>query len=176
MNLDINTPRGQRSLLDEQVMLTAIERKYKSLVIQTPKEREAKCDGIITKDNIMRSVFESKCRYNLQYDLETNKMSVDVRSGSMDCTSWLITHDKIVQGQYMSEMLCVPFVGLLYIVSSGVVLSWKITDATGRLIINTNEQVTKTQYSINGGTAVRNNAYLNLSDSVVMITPEELHA
>ena len=174
MNLDINTPRGQKSLRDEQVMLNSIAKKYGSQVYQTPKEREAKCDGIIARNGEIRGIFESKCRYNLYYDFNTGKLDVEGKNGFRPCDSWLITYEKIELGAYLSKLLCVPFIGFLYIVNSGVVLTWKITDDVGNIIIDTNEAVTATQYSINGGTAVRKNAYLKLTDSKLLIKPNEL--
>tara|TARA_Y100001951_G_C11172205_1_gene200944 strand:- start:51 stop:539 length:489 start_codon:yes stop_codon:yes gene_type:complete len=155
MNLDINTERGQASLEYERKMLDRIrhmmcsKHKNNSALIETDKNMDAKIDGIIIKDNQISGIFESKCR---------NMSLMDLRNFG----SWLVTLDKIMDGKKLSTMLRVPFIGFLYLIKDNIVMYWKITDKFGDFLFDFEVRNTKTQKTINGGTAFRTNAYLPL--------------
>jgi hypothetical protein len=74
--------------------------------------------------------------------------------------SWLVTLDKIMDGKKLSEMLCVPFIGFLYLIKDDIVMYWKITDNQGNFLFDFDVKQTQTQKTINGGQIVRTNAYL----------------
>tara|TARA_R100000963_G_C4638997_1_gene102744 strand:+ start:1032 stop:1514 length:483 start_codon:yes stop_codon:yes gene_type:complete len=151
--MDILTKKGQRSLEYEHIMLEKIRhnicKKHKdnSFIFETNKNTVAKVDGILIKDNQLSAIFESKCRNLSMMDLE-------------NYGSWLITLDKIMDGKKLSEMLCVPFIGFLYLIKDDIVMYWKITDKNGDFLFNFDVKQTKTQKTINGGEIVRSNAFL----------------
>jgi len=82
----------------------------------------------------------------------------------MEYGSWLITMDKIMDGKKLSEMLCVPFVGFLYLIKDDIIMYWKITNSKGEFLFNFDIKRTKTQKTINGGEIIRTNAYLPFKD------------
>lgn len=152
MALDINTKKGQSSLEYEREMLEHIRSTFckkhtTSMLIETNKYKEAKVDGIIVKDNQVSGIFESKCR---------NMSLMELNSYG----SWLITFDKIMDGKNLSKMLCVPFIGFLYLIKDKIVMYWKITDSKGEFEFDFEIKKTKTRKTINGGEAIRTNAYL----------------
>ena len=147
MELDINTEKGQESLKYERIMLEKLEQSFSVKFIETNKLIDSKIDGVILKDNQLSGIFESKCR-NMSY------MEL------MDYDSWLITLDKIMDGKKISEMLRVPFFGFLYLIPDKMTFYWKITDDFGEFIFGFNIKRTLTQKTINGGRAIRTNAYL----------------
>ena len=152
MALDINTKKGQSSLEYEREMLEHIRSTFckkhtTSMLIETNKYKEAKVDGIIVKDNQVSGIFESKCR---------NMSLMELNSYG----SWLITIDKIMDGKNLSKMLCVPFIGFLYLIKDKIVMYWKITDSKGEFEFDFEIKKTKTRKTINGGEAIRTNAYL----------------
>lgn len=118
MSLDINTPKGQKSLHYEKLMLDYIELSWGIKIIHTNKKDSAICDGILVKNNTIVSIFESKCR-----DLSYEEIE--------DMGSWLITYDKIKGCQKISEYLKVPFIGFLFLIKSNITMFWKITDSKG---------------------------------------------
>lgn len=157
MHLDINTPKGQETLEHEQIMLDMILEqhpdRFKS-VIQTPKLKDAKYDGIfVNHRNEISAVFESKCR-----DLTYKKL--------VQHETWLITHEKLVHCAEASKLTRVPFIGLLYLIPDKMCLMWKITDDNGNFLFSLNEKVTETRANVNGGKANRNNAFLNLQEGL----------
>jgi len=155
MNLDINTEKGQTSLKYERKMLDKIryvmdsKHENNSILIETDKNTDSKIDGIIVKDNQISGIFESKCR---------NISLMDLRFFG----SWLVTFDKIMDGKKLSTMLRVPFIGFLYLIKDDIVMYWKITDKFGDFLFDFEVRNTKTQKTINGGTALRTNAFLPL--------------
>ena len=145
--MDILTEKGQQSLKHERVMLEIIKNKYNFDIIETAKDQPALCDGFIVKDGIIIGLFESKCRNATLKDLKK-------------WDSWLVTYKKIDGLAWLSSKLRVPAVGFLYSIPDGIVLRWKITDKEGNYLFEPIVKNTKTQRSINGGEAMRENAYL----------------
>ena len=153
MKLDINTKRGQSSLKYEKLMIDRINKHIckkhnkDSKLIETDKNIDAKIDGIIVKDNQLSGVFESKCR-----DLSLMQLQ---KFGS-----WLITHDKLMEGKKISTLLRVPFIGFLYLIKDDIIMYWKITDKYGDFLFDYDIKETRTQKTINGGSVIRKNAFL----------------
>lgn len=154
MSLDINTPKGQVSLSQEQQLIAAIENNYAGYqVIQTPKSLDAEVDGILCKGAVMVGVIENKCR---DMSLATLK-----RFGN----EWLLTFEKINKGALLARSLRIPFIGYLYLVPDGIALAIKLSDENGNLLPKIRIERTKTQATTNGGHAVRTNAYVCMDDA-----------
>lgn len=153
--MDILTEKGQQSLEQERGMLEIIKNKYNIDIIETAKDEAALCDGFIVQNGIITRVFESKCR---------NATLNDFRKWD----SWLITYEKVDGLAWLSSKLCVPAIGFLYSVPDGIVLTWKITDEKGNYLFDFNVNKTKTQRSINGGEAMRENAYLPMKHATIL--------
>lgn len=155
--LDINTPKGQRSLEYERYMMEKIQYEICVKLIETDKNTDARCDGIIVShvNDKLIGVFESKCRNMTLAELK--------RFGS-----WLVTHEKISDGQTVSRLLRVPFIGFLYLIPDDVILCWPITDKEGDYNFNFESKDTETQETINGGKVVRKNSFLPFDESVLI--------
>jgi len=160
--MDILTKKGQRSLEYERIMLEKIRfyicknHKSDSYLFETDKNTSAKVDGVIVKNDTLAGVFESKCR-----DLSLMELR---KYGS-----WLITFDKILDGKRLSEMLCVPFMGFLYLIKDEIILYWNITNEHGDFLFDFEVRKTKTQKTINGGIAHRANAYLPIEKGMELL-------
>lgn len=152
MGLDINTPKGQKTLTDEGYMLEYVGSKWKKYnLVQTEKTEASDCDGMILKNNTIVGLFESKCR-NMTHD------------ELISHGSWLITYDKLEKCRKLSESLKVKFIGLLYLIPSNIVLYWTIADK-GEYCFDFNVSNTQTQRTVNGGQIIRQNAYLPIKYS-----------
>lgn len=157
MTLDINTPRGQESLAQEQEMLAIIRRNAPAFEFaQTPKEYSADVDGVVTKQNTLVAVFESKCRNMTQHDLSWNFDN-----------EWLITYEKLVKGASIARAFQIPFVGYLYLIPDKKVLSTVICNKNGDLIPKIRIERTETQKTVNGGLVTRTNAYVSMETAKV---------
>ena len=151
--MDINTAKGQRSLALEREMLSIIRQRIcnkhqkDSYLFETNKDSDARVDGVIIKNGELSGVFESKCR-----DMSLMELR--------EYGSWLITLDKIMDGKRVSELLRVPFIGVLYLIKDKIIMYWRITDNYGNFLLDFDIKNTRTQKTINGGSIVRANAYL----------------
>lgn len=154
--LDINTPKGQKSLEHERAAHVIIENKWNVSVVETPKDSIAVGDGFLIKDGLIKAFFETKCRYDMTYEDLVNR------------GSWLVTYSKIEKCKRVSKLLCVPFIGFLYLLPNSdpqqkILLYWKITNKDGEYDFEFDVQDQHTQQTINGGETLRKNAYFPIS-------------
>lgn len=152
MTLDINTPKGQKSLKEEREAHEIIKKKWKVDVIETPKDAISAGDGFLTRNGEIVAFFETKCRYDMDYEQ------------LIDRGSWLVTMNKIKKCKAVSKLLQVPFLGFLYLLpernpSQKILLFWKITNNAGEYEFEFDVRSEPTQRTVNGGETIRENAY-----------------
>ena len=159
-NLQINTPKGQETLIQEDFVIKEIEKFFNVKIIETEKKREGKCDCIMFKEvfddikkrtiNKLFGITENKCR---NYSLSQMR-----KHGN----TWLVTYQKILDCQALSRELVTPFFGFCYLMDDDVILYWKITDDNGEFLFPFEIKESETQYCVNPelGTTIRLNAYL----------------
>jgi len=159
-NLDILTELGQKSVADEQDAALIWERHFPLKYISTPKDRPALVDAVILKKNGKEILYavETKCRYDMDLKRFTEERN----------SEWLITAEKIDKAKVVCQSLCVPLLGFLYLVTDKCLLVNKILDEHGNLVIGIKYQDTATQKTINGGTIVRRNAFINMSEAKIL--------
>jgi hypothetical protein len=157
--MDINSVRGQDSLMHERIMSMWIETAWKCRYIETPKDSPALIDAIITDERggTMRAVVETKCRYNLKLAQLKNSFN----------NEWLVTWTKVQNAMKIAISLGVPCVGLLYLVEEKTLLVQKLSDQYGNLMAKLRIENTETQATINGGKAVRNNAFIDMTNAKI---------
>jgi len=151
IELDILTPKGQKSLSDERDVKRWFESTFNLKYVETPKHRAAFVDAVIIKDEVV-AVVETKCRYNTSLDDFKTKFS----------NEWLVTWEKLNSGIRISKDLAVPFYGILYLVESGIVMTIVVSDSLGNVVAPIRLETTVTQATINGGSANRTNAFINM--------------
>jgi len=154
--LDILTPRGQKSLSDERDVKRWFEATFNLKYVETPKHRTAFVDAVIVKDGVV-AVVETKCRYNTSLDDFKTKFN----------NEWLVTWEKLNSGIRISKDLAVPFYGILYLVESGIVMTARVSDNIGNVVAPIRLETTITQATINGGSANRTNAFVNMESAKI---------
>jgi hypothetical protein len=80
---------------------------------------------------------------------------------------WLVTFEKIQKGALIAKSLCVPFYGVLYLIPDQKTYLVKLTDEHGNIVAPMRLEVTETQATCNGGTALRTNAYVSVEGAKV---------
>lgn len=125
--------------------------------IETPKHTPADIDGIITKDGVMVSGVEVKCR-NITVDDLANRYN----------NQWLVTADKLDRGVSACERLGIDFRGFLYLVPNKMLFIVPIFSYKDGWLVEPDYEITKTQASVNGGIAERLNAYVDVSKAKVV--------
>lgn len=157
--MDILTTRGQQSLADERVAARWLERRFDCRYLETPKDKPAFVDAIILDNDAqtIRAVVETKCRYKA--DLDTFRRSWK--------SEWLVTWQKVQHAIAIAHGLGVPCIGLLYLVDCRTLLLQRLSHADGRLAVGIRLATTETQATVNGGLAVRTNAYIDMAEAEV---------
>tara|TARA_R110002012_G_scaffold142687_1_gene300776 strand:- start:162 stop:689 length:528 start_codon:yes stop_codon:yes gene_type:complete len=141
MKLDINTPRGQSALGYERDCIELFCKLYPDYkFLETDKREPAAIDGFfyLHKNQWVDCAVEVKTR-----DMTTEQLVCNYGN------EWLISHDKVLRGQRISELICCPFIGMLYLIPEKKILTIKITDKRGNYIIDFDVRETATSKSIN---------------------------
>lgn len=155
--LDILTPKGQQTLADEQVVAESFTRQTGILYIQTPKKLPAVCDALLVRNDILVGLAETKCRYDIP-DMEFWRERYK--------SEWLITFSKVTRNCYLADGLCVPLVGILYIVKPKIFLVKRIYDGEKKSWVATvRTEQSVTQAGVNGGSADRMNVLVDMRDA-----------
>jgi hypothetical protein len=156
--MDILTPKGQVTAQQEQLALTMFRAKFDHVeFIETPKHEPADIDGFVVANDVISCGVEVKCRNMTASELK-NQFG----------NRWLITADKLERGMKVCRSLCVPFRGFLYLVPDKMLLIVPIWDPTKGWNPNIDHEYTETQATVNGGTARRLNAYVDVSGATVI--------
>lgn len=151
--MDILTTKGQQSLSDERIVAQWIESHFEFKYIETPKNSPALIDAILIGKNELKGVIETKCRYKLT--LEQFKTTFK--------NEWLVTWDKVHNAIQIANSLGVPCFGFLYLVNDKVLLIQKLSEPNGKLNVKIRLETTETQATINGGKAIRTNAFIDMT-------------
>lgn len=156
--MDILTPKGQETAEQEREAASLFCSAYPRLsYIHTPKDQPSAIDAVIANGGVMLSAVECKCR---QMTLEHFTDVFDRR--------WLVTMDKLESGKALARMLCVPLVGFLYLVPSKTLLIQRLWDANVGWAVPMDVKATKTQATVNGGTAFRRNAFVDMRNASIL--------
>jgi len=130
----------------EEIAFDHLLKKYGWKIHTTP--RYALIDGVATKNGEITHIVEFKSRNESFESME--------RFGT-----YLISYDKILNGIEMSRMMCVPFVLIVYLIRDGIVIGVELGDEYG-VGVPMEIQETRTQKSIDGGEAIRRNAFIDI--------------
>jgi hypothetical protein len=154
--MDILTAKGQITVEQEAEAGMMFEAATGFRYVNTPKNKPAVVDALLIQDGVLGAIAETKCRMMSLVDFD----GFDYR--------WLVTFDKISKAKQLSEMLCVPLVGILYLVPDKTLLYRRLTNADGSWACNFHTEDTQTQATVNGGKAVRKNTFIDMSDAKVL--------
>jgi len=160
-DLDINTPRGQETLADEKKAAEAFEREYGWRYIHTPKVRASKIDAILLNEQSeIAGVVLASARYECSIDKFMTEWDAE----------WLLTWRKLAVAARVARDLQVMLFGFLYVVDDRLLLIKRLYDPmrpvrTARWLAQFRLDRTETKATVNGGRAVRLNAFVNIEQA-----------
>lgn len=158
MSLAILTEEGQKAA-DDQILAVDIILSNPAYLgtqfIFTAMDDSAAVDGIFVRENEIKAVAEIKTRYGLTEEEFFTKFKGE----------WLLTFEKMMRIRLASDLLRVPGFGILFLKDSGVVLMKELSTKHGLLHDGYRKKLTETQATINGGTAVRENAFIEMREA-----------
>ena len=136
----------------EEIAFDHLLKRYGWKVCTTPQY--SLVDGIAVKNNEITHVVEFKSRNESMESIE--------RFGT-----YLISYDKIENGLQICRMMRVPFILIVYLIKDGVVMGIEIGDEFG-VSVEMEIKETRTQKSIEGGTVIRRNAFIDLENFYIL--------
>jgi len=158
MSLDINTPNGAITLLQEQQAVEIIKQVWPgSSYIETPKDTPADVDAIMSMNDVLKAVAQTSCRQITLGDMQYNFRN-----------EWLLTFEKLLKGRRMAMGLQVEYWGLIYLVPDAVLLRVKMFTPQQGWLVKFRIEKTMTRATVNGGTAIRDNAFIDVSGADIM--------
>lgn len=153
--MDILTPKGQQTRAQEREAISLFERHFPVYTFtETPKDRPAYIDGIVSRDGVALHGVEVKCR---------NMTREQLRSFE---DRWLVTHDKITRGISLCQSLGIGYRGFLYLVPDKLLLIVPIWNYGTGLACEMDVEPSSTQETVNGGTITRLNAYISVAGAL----------
>lgn len=156
--MDIMTPKGQITLQQERMATRLFTERFPPFkFIETPKDQPADIDGFIIRDDLLVSGVEVKCREMTALDLRERFNN-----------RWLVTQDKLDRGIALCKSLGVDFRGFLYLVPEKILFIVPIWSNTKGLVADIEIEQTVTQATVNGGQALRLNAFIDVSKAKVV--------
>lgn len=158
MALDVNTPRGQETVAEEQACARLFERHHPGVqYIGTPKDSACRVDAILSTSQRMLAAVEQKSRF----DVTLSEFKTPAPRGYGN--EWLVTYDKLVAARAYAKDYSMPLYGFLWIVKDRTLMVQRITDRVGNWVAKFRVARTKTQATVNGGQAVRDNAFIDMA-------------
>lgn len=149
MTLDCQTPVGRTFLRHEDETVRRVAELFNCTPVRLGGLATS-TDRLFMRQDQLVGVAEIKTRQMGLHDLE--------RFGS-----YLITEKKLLDGAALSKQLHIPYAVVVRLLRDDTIVCWRVTDATGQPVLRWQTQRTETQRSCNGGTALRDNAYLPLT-------------
>lgn len=130
----------------EEIAFDHLLKKYGWKIHTTP--RYAAIDGIASKNGEVTHIVEFKSRNESFESMERFQ-------------TYLISYDKVLKGIEISRMMCVPFILIVYLIRDGIIIGVELGDEYG-VGVPMEIQETRTQRSIDGGEAIRRNAFIDI--------------
>ena len=155
--LGIKSAAGQKAERQGREAIKAFSDAHPSLdyVFTNPKEL-AVVDGFVidARRNTLYGVVEAKAR-----DLTEKKLKGDYDN------KWMLSVAKLERGRLMSEMLCIPFIGILRFNPDNKFLVIQLTDKKGSYVVEYEEREIITQATVYGGKKLELNAFIPMEEA-----------
>ena len=132
-----------------------------------PDHETTVIDGIASLDGVATFLYENKCR-------KASLVANQIKYRGTFYSDYLISLNKIEEGAKLSKMLRLPFLIFIYFEENEVLAYFQVTDYNGSIIIDYNQRRSKTMNTVNGGTANRVNAFIELSQIKIIENHEEI--
>lgn len=152
--LAIETERGRQSVALQSRAAELFVQEYPHLEVRfTPADQPVVVDALIFRREQLCAVAEIKCR-------ELTERQLSAWGGE-----WLVTYRKLVDANEFAASHYVPLYGLLYLAPEDVLLCVRLTDRDGQIVTPFRVGLTQTQATVNGGLAVRANAFIPMASA-----------
>ncbi len=149
MSLDCNTENGRRYISYQHLCLQSFCAAKKVGYATTTDTSDADVDAILWRSSIVGVA-----------EVKTRNLTHQQLSGF---GSYLVTFSKLEKLRSVAKALRCPGLLLVYLIPETRTVWWKVCDSQGEWTVDVKVERTSTQATCNGGTAMRDNAYLPVS-------------
>jgi len=157
--MDILTPRGQESRTWEDRAVEIWSSHYPHIsYASTDKNTPCVVDAVLVKNGQIVGVVEQKSRPGISF--VDFIVTYEKR--------WLVTQRKLDEASKVAQSLHTSLVGFLYFPTADVLLVKSLMDPQKGWTTDIVTMRTKTQATINGGTAIRDNAYIDMTGALII--------
>lgn len=153
--LNVLTPKGKQAEAMARQAVLKLQATGQTFA-WFPDHNHFAVDGYVIKDHIISAVFETKVR-------EAKYGGGQMTFNGKAYPDLLISASKIDNGVSLATKMGINFYVIIYFSLSDICVSFRIYDATTHAVIPHGRRTSRTQAGVNGGSAVRENAYLNFS-------------
>ena len=157
--LDCESPLGIEFMKHQYAAMAKLNKKG-YLCIETNKKEDRSDIFIAKKDKDGHLRMHGFAEIKSRATAGGNILSIEYLKKN---GGYLISNDKLSHGQQLSYMMNMPFFVIVNLIYENKLLVWKITDAQGNFLDSFPRRRTKTRATVNGGTAERLNAFLQMT-------------
>lgn len=152
--LHVNTPKGKAAEHAVRKAVLRLQKKGQTFA-WFPDNNYSPIDGFIVHDNTVIAIFECKIR-----DMAYDNGCLTFQDKSYDLL--ILSESKILNGTEMARQMQVDFFLIAYLSNSDHYLIYKLYDNRRNKVIDYEKKDTYTRANINGGEALRSNAFLKV--------------
>lgn len=165
-NFDVHSPMGMEAQQKGEWALgrltTKINRDFIFFVDHDEKNRDPMYfDGYICKNNKILAMFEVRTR-NAEVQID------GIVFRGIKYPTYMITKKKLDKCCDFCRTFNLPFILFIYFNHNDSFLVYRIIDRFGNFLLDFEVRETQSQYSVNGGTIIRENAFINVSDGKII--------
>lgn len=157
--MDAYTQRGKKAREFEDEALKMLEEKFNNQFVRWPNYQAADFDGFIVEGDEVKAIYEFRSR-------DAGFVDGKIEYKDKKYETIMLTQDKIDRCRKFSKEWRLQFLFIFYCLKTRSVHCIPITDNRGEYLFPYKVKETRTQKTINGGWAVRKNAFLPLDKSV----------
>ena len=162
--LDCETPLGRQFIEEQYRVQQKLQERGYTVFNSAGKSNHA--DVFLCKQEdgwqTLVGIAEIKCRKSAGGEPINRQYLID--NGG-----YLITYTKLKYGAMVSGIHMVPFFVIVSLIDEGVILVWQITNRTGTFLDDVPQRITKTRRTVNGGDAMRTNAFLQMDSKYLTV-------
>ena len=157
--MDILTPRGQESRKWEDRAVQIWSSHYPDIIYaSTDKDTPCVVDAVLVKNGQVVGVAEQKSRPGISF--VDFIVTYEKR--------WLVTQKKLDDASEVAQSLQTNLVGFLYFPTADVLLVKTLMAPGKGWVADIVTKQTRTQATINGGSAIRHNAYIDMTGALII--------
>lgn len=158
--LNVNTKKGREA--EENIRKAILTIKtHQSNFAWFPTHNHFPIDGFIIEGNDITAIFEGKAR-------QAGYKDGNMEYGGRNYSEYLVTTDKLNKGIELAKQMGINFYLIVLMQHTNHLLVFEIFNIKKNEVIPFQNRRTRTRAGVNGGSAIRENAYIDIKYAKVI--------